>query len=109
VSFLKQHVAERRAEPRHSLLRAGTLQFDGESINCMVSNMSNCGALLNVKSSAGIPERFALILSPDRHRRPCHVVWRQQITIGIGYDPFGAWDLIWQTGPWRLNRGGPLS
>jgi hypothetical protein len=88
VSFLKQHVAERRAEPRHSLLRAGTLQFEGESINCMVSNMSNCGALLNVKSSAGIPERFALILSPDGHRRPCHVVWRQQITIGIWYDPF---------------------
>jgi hypothetical protein len=92
VSFLEQQVAERRSETRHGVLRAGTLQFDGGSINCMVSNMSNSGAMLNVTSSAGIPERFALILSPGGHRMPCHVVWRQQTLISIWYDP------IWRLG-----------
>jgi hypothetical protein len=92
VSLLEQQVAERRAETRHRVLRAGTLQFDGGSVNCTVSNISNSGAMLNVTSSAGIPERFALILSPRGLRMPCHVVWRQQTLMGIWYDP------IWRLG-----------
>jgi hypothetical protein len=93
VSLLEQHVAERRAETRNRVLMAGTLQFGGGgSINCMVSNMSKSGAMLKVISSTGIPERFTLILSPDGRPMPCHVVWRQQVLMGVWYDP------LWRLG-----------
>jgi hypothetical protein len=88
VSLVEQHVAERRAETRNSVWRTGTLQFGGGSINCMVGNMSNSGAMLKVVSSVGIPQRFTLIISPEGNRMPSHVVWRQQTRMGIWYDPF---------------------
>jgi len=32
---------EKRVFPRHRVLKAGTIEFDGGAINCMVRNMSN--------------------------------------------------------------------
>jgi hypothetical protein len=49
----------------------------------MARNLSSTGAMLNVTSSAGIPDYFTLILSPDGRNLPCRVMWRQQIRIGI--------------------------
>jgi hypothetical protein len=77
---------EKRAAPRHSVLRAGTIQFDGGSINCMARNMSNTGALLSVTSSVGIPEYFTLILSPDGRHMSCRVVWRKEKRIGVTFE-----------------------
>jgi hypothetical protein len=37
---------EKRVFPRHRVLKAGTIEFDGGAINCMVRNMSNIGAAL---------------------------------------------------------------
>jgi hypothetical protein len=74
---------ERRAAPRHSLLRAGTILIGNDSINCMARDMSDTGAMLSVTSSVDIPEYFTLILSPDGRHIPCRVIWRQQIRVGI--------------------------
>jgi hypothetical protein len=79
----KIYAAERRAAPRHRVLRAGTILIGNGSINCMARNLSSTGAMLNVTSSAGIPDYFTLILSPDGHHMPCRVMWRQQTRIGI--------------------------
>jgi hypothetical protein len=78
---------ERRAATRHRVLRAGTILVgDDGSINCMVRNMSNTGAMLNVTSSVGIPEHFNLILSPDGRHMSCRVMWREQIRIGVAFE-----------------------
>jgi hypothetical protein len=79
----KIYTAERRAAPRHRVLRAGTILIGNGSINCMARNLSSTGAMLNVTSSAGIPDYFTLILSPDGRHMPCRVMWRQQTRIGI--------------------------
>jgi hypothetical protein len=76
-------VPERRAAPRHSVLRAGTILIGNGFINCMARDMSSTGAMLGVTTSVGIPEHFALILSPNGCRKSCHVMWRQQIKIGV--------------------------
>jgi hypothetical protein len=78
---------ERRAAARNRVLRAGTIQFGGGgSINCMVRNMSNTGAMLNVTNPVEIPEHFILILAPDGHRAPCRVVWRTEKRIGVAFE-----------------------
>jgi PilZ domain len=77
---------EKREVIRDSVLRAGTIQFGAASINCMVRDRSNAGAMLNVPSSVGIPEHFTLILSPDGHHMACHVVWRKEKRIGVAFE-----------------------
>jgi hypothetical protein len=96
---------ERRAATRNSVLRAGTIQFGDGSINCMVSNMSNAGAMLDVTSSVGIPERFALVLSPGGRHMRCHVVWRQEKRIGVWYDPFWRLGFNLKDGPITFEQG----
>ena len=82
MTFL-EYVRERRAAPRHRVLRAGTILIGSGSVNCMARNMSITGAMLGVTSSVGIPQYFTLILSPDGRYTPCCVMWRQQMLIGI--------------------------
>jgi hypothetical protein len=77
----KIYTAERRAAPRHRVLRAGTILIGNGSINCMARDMSIAGAMLAVTSS--VPDYFTLILSPDGLYLPCRIVWRQPIRIGV--------------------------
>jgi len=80
---------EKRATVRNSVLRAGTIQFDGGWINCMVCDRSNAGAMLHVTSSVGIPMRFILIMSPDGRRMFCRVAWRTDKRIGVAFEKGG--------------------
>jgi hypothetical protein len=54
---------EKRNADRHRVLKAGTIEFGGAAINCMVRNMSITGAALDVASPVGIPDQFTLVLS----------------------------------------------
>jgi hypothetical protein len=57
---------DHRTAPRHRVLRAETIEFGGGAINCMVRNLSNAGAALDVSSPVGIPEHFTLVLESVR-------------------------------------------
>jgi hypothetical protein len=77
---------EKRIFPRERVLRAGTIEFGGSAIDCMVRNMSNVGAALQVSSPMGIPEIFTLVFQTAGLRLPCHVVWRKERWIGVAFD-----------------------
>jgi hypothetical protein len=47
MTFLEYAAVERRATPRHSILRAGTILIGNGSTNCMARNMSIVGAMLS--------------------------------------------------------------
>ena len=67
-------------------MKAGTIEFDGGAINCMVRNMSNIGAALDVNSPVGIPEHFTLVFPADGLDMPCRVAWRKEKRIGVVFD-----------------------
>jgi hypothetical protein len=46
---------EKRGTQRQPILKAGTISFDGSGIDCLVRNMSDEGANLEVESQIGIP------------------------------------------------------
>jgi hypothetical protein len=73
-----------RTFPRHRVLKAGTIEFNGGAIDCTVRNRSNAGAALDVTSPIGIPEQFVLVA--DGSQLPCHVVWRKETRIGVAFD-----------------------
>jgi hypothetical protein len=78
-------MTETRASPRHRVLKAGTIEFGGGAIDCVVRNLSATGAALEISSQVGIPERFALVVPSDGLHLRCDVVWRKNYRIGVTF------------------------
>ncbi len=78
---------EHRTSPRHRVLKAGTIEFSGESLPCTVRNLSDTGAAIEVNSPLWFPDRFVLAVASEGWRRPCRVVRRDERRIGITFEP----------------------
>ena len=83
---------EHRTIQRHRVFKAGTIAFGGSTISCMVRNLANTGAMLEVISQASIPHQFTLVLSADKVESalPCRVAQgqtnRRDLLLGrLGY------------------------
>jgi hypothetical protein len=78
---------ERRASPRHRVLKHGSIAFPGGGgIDCTVRNLSSNGARLDVASPVGLPSEFTLVIEADRFLRRCRQVWSIDQRIGIAFD-----------------------
>jgi hypothetical protein len=77
---------ERRKVQRGRTLKAGSINFNrAGGIDCRVRNMSPAGACLEVSSQVGIPNDFVLVISYDKFKRTCHVVWRSDTRLGVEF------------------------
>jgi PilZ domain-containing protein len=81
ISSLENH----RAAQRHRTLKAGTIEFGGGTIDCLVRNISETGAALEVASPLGIPPEFNLLISGNHTKHPCRVVWVKEKRIGVTF------------------------
>jgi hypothetical protein len=79
-------MVDTRIAPRYRVSKAGTIEFVGGKINCVVRNLSVTGAALEVSDTTGIPETLILAMPDDRLRLFCHVVWRREYRIGVAFD-----------------------
>jgi|GEM_PF-2929212 hypothetical protein len=78
---------EKRIAPRHRVLKQGRLAFDGGgAVDCMVRNMSNTGARVEVVNPVGLPGAFTLVIPSDKFTRRCHAVWSHDKRIGVAFD-----------------------
>jgi hypothetical protein len=68
-------MVETRIAPRYRVSKAGTIEFIGGTIDCVVRNLSVTGAALEVSNQTGIPESFILVMPDDGLRLLCHIVW----------------------------------
>jgi PilZ domain len=78
-------MVETRSAPRHRVLKAGTLEFGGGAIDCLIRNLSSSGAALEVSSQLGIPEKFVLAVPGDGLRLHCDVMWRNGYRISVAF------------------------
>jgi len=76
-----------RAAPRQRVLKAGTIEFSGGTVDCLIRNISETGAALEVASPVGIPAEFNLMISGNVVKRPCQVVWVREKRIGVAFKP----------------------
>jgi hypothetical protein len=74
-----------RAAPRHRVLKSGSIEFNGGTIDCVVRNVSDTGAALEVASPLGIPQAFDLVISGNRDIYRCEVKWRTESRIGVAF------------------------
>jgi hypothetical protein len=58
---------EKRIAQRRRVLKAGMIVFPGGTFNCMIRNLSEQGAALDLPSLIAIPDDFTLVIS-DRGR-----------------------------------------
>jgi hypothetical protein len=61
---------------------------DGDTPHrCVVADISDTGARLEVDDPTKIPDKFTLLLDgPDPQRRTCHVVWRTESEVGVAFE-----------------------
>jgi len=77
---------DQRSAARHRILRAATIEFGGSAIPCMVRNMSDAGAMLDLATTDEIPELFVLAVMADGNRMLCRLVWRKAKRIGVAFE-----------------------
>jgi hypothetical protein len=80
-------MSEKRAAPRHRVLKRGALAFNGGGgLDCMVRNISQSGARIDIANPVGVPEVFTLVIEADHFTRRCHAVWSSERQIGVAFD-----------------------
>jgi len=78
---------EKRAAPRHRVLKRGTVAFSGGGgLDCTVRNISQTGARIDIASPVGVPEVFTLVIEADDFMRRCRAVWSSERQIGVAFD-----------------------
>jgi PilZ domain len=81
-------VEDRRKIVRSRVLKSATI-FLGSSpvIDCIVCDVTNTGARLQISIVIGILDVFDLSLDGGRTIRPCKVVWREMTEAGVEFLP----------------------
>lgn len=75
---------ERRIAPRRNTFIQATITMGFSTVPCIVRNVSDSGAKLEVGRVNTIPDRFDLVV-PGHRPQPCRVVWRALKEIGVQY------------------------
>ncbi len=77
----------RRMELRRRVARTATIadQAALTPVPCVILDVSNSGARLDVPATATVPQRFKLMIDSDGSERICDVVWRRENAIGIRF------------------------
>jgi PilZ domain-containing protein len=79
---------ERRRFPRTKVFKGAKVVLVGRStVNCIVRNLSNHGACLQLPTTADLPADFDLSFDTGRTLRNCHVVWHTVTSLGVSFDP----------------------
>jgi len=77
---------ERRRVPRTKVFKGAKLILAAQStVNCVVRNLTNHGAFLQLPSTRDITTDFDLSFDKGRTLRKCHVVWRTFTNMGVSF------------------------
>ena len=79
-------VTEHRAAPRHRVYKGGRINFErAPGIDCVIRNISDGGACLEVETAFPIPDQFRLMIKPEQTIRGCRIAWRRGHKIGVRF------------------------
>jgi PilZ domain len=78
-------LAEARRVRRRAVLYRGLIRIGDMSVSCVVRNISEAGAAIEIGRQSGIPDQFTLIVLPKQKIYSCNVVWRKNRRIGVSF------------------------
>lgn len=77
---------ERRKSFRSRVLKSAKIVVGSSSvIDCVVHNLTNVGARVEVSNSASLPENIHLTFDRGRSLRPCRIIWRKVDATGLEF------------------------
>lgn len=81
------HKDNRRAR-RQPIRYTAWISLDEQLHGCVLADVSDTGARLNIDHAETLPDRFQLLLSrrEGSPRRYCHVVWRKPDQVGVDFE-----------------------
>jgi hypothetical protein len=82
---MKTDLREARKTRRRPVMDMGLIRFGDMSMSCVLRNMSEAGAALDIGSQVGIPDQFTLIVLPQKKIYSCNVIWRKDRRIGVQF------------------------
>ena len=85
--MLLRPVLNNRRQLRKRMLKGGIIAFSGRhaTLACVVRDISDTGARLQVTQANGVPDTFELIIELDGFEAPVEVVWRTVTEIGVRF------------------------
>lgn len=80
--------AERRKVPRHRALLAGVLHERNKTStwSCMIRNLSDDGARLDIANPFWVPNEFAIEIEARNTHRLASVAWKDGTSIGVRFN-----------------------
>ena len=78
--------SERRKTARSRVFKGAKLVINTSSlIDCIVRNVTNAGARIQIANTVELPETFGLSFDGGYTVRPCRIVWRSITEIGVAF------------------------
>ncbi len=82
---------ERRQFPRtHVFKDAKIVSAERVPVSCIVRNLGNHGACLQLSSTAGLPAEFDLSFDTGLTLRKCRVAWQTITNVGVSFEQSAA-------------------
>lgn len=81
-------MSEQKSMPRGRTLLAGKIisNYGQSSIDCIVRQISDVGAVIEVESALGIPEHFHLLIPGEGQPQPCKRAWQSDKQVGLVFE-----------------------
>jgi PilZ domain len=76
---------ERRKHPRTETNEPALVSARGSVMTCVVRNISQDGAAIDVENPAFVPPRFRLVMANGATVRECSIAWIQKNRIGLTF------------------------
>ena len=86
MSDVNDVIIEKRAAPRHRVLKRGMIVYGGGGVECTVRNLSATGARVDIESLTGLPNSFVLVIESDQFMRRGRPVWYTNKKLGIAFE-----------------------
>jgi hypothetical protein len=79
---------DQRKTRRRPIRYSAWMALDSDKLHgCVLSDISDTGARLDVEDAASLPDRFMLLLSgTGSARRRCRIVWRAPAQVGVAFE-----------------------
>ena len=91
--MLRRPVVDHRRQTRKRMLKGGTIAFNGRhsTLPCVVRDLSNTGARLQVAQANSVPDTFELLIDLDGFEAPVEVAWRDLSEVGVRFTAKPVW------------------
>ena len=76
---------EKRRHQRTEINEPAYVSAGGSVMRCVVRNISQEGAAIDVDNPAFVPAQFRLVMARDSSTRDCAVIWIREKRIGLTF------------------------